>query len=125
MKCAKCKSQMDKIGYMGIEVDRCKSCFGMWFDVNELQDILKLKGGTAVDIGNEWEFKNSSQIEDYSCPEDGFKMIKMVDPKQSHVWYESCGHCKGIFLDATELKKLNERTLVSLFKSITAPERRI
>jgi len=35
MICPKCQNDMVAIEYEGVEVDRCKSCQGIWFDVGE------------------------------------------------------------------------------------------
>ncbi len=124
MKCPKCKSPFVKVHFEGIQVDRCMSCHGLWLDALELQDLLKKKGSEALDIGDQRDFDKTSRIEDYLCPKDGSRMIKMVDVKQGHVWYESCGVCYGIFLDATELKELKDKSLMDIIRTIRTPERK-
>ncbi|MDB5103554.1 MAG: hypothetical protein JWP91_1243 [Fibrobacteres bacterium] len=123
MKCPKCQSAFTKVDFEGIRIDRCLSCHGMWFDALELQDLLKKKGSEKLDIGDERDYGKTKRIEDYLCPKDGSRMIKMVDAKQHHVWYESCGVCYGIFLDATEFAELKERSLMDIIRSIRVPER--
>jgi Zn-finger nucleic acid-binding protein len=124
MLCPKCKSPFAKVHFEGIQVDRCVSCHGIWFDVLELQDLLKKKGSEALDIGDKGNWDKTSQIEDYACPKDGSRMIKMVDARQNHVWYESCGVCYGIFLDATEFSELKDKSLMDIIRSIKADQRR-
>ncbi|MDB5051383.1 MAG: hypothetical protein JWO30_4454 [Fibrobacteres bacterium] len=124
MKCPKCKSAFTKVDFEGIQIDRCLSCHGMWFDALELKDLLKKKGSEKLDIGDQRNFEKTSRIEDYVCPKDGSRMIKMVDVKQNHVWYESCGVCYGIFLDATEFAELKDHSLMDLIRSFRTPERK-
>jgi Zn-finger nucleic acid-binding protein len=124
MKCPKCKSAFTKVTYEGIQIERCLSCHGMWFDALELKDLLKKKGSEKIDIGDERNFQKTNAIENYLCPKDGSQMIKMVDARQNHVWYESCGTCYGIFLDATEFKDLKDKSLLDLVRSFRAPERK-
>lgn len=124
MKCPKCSGLFNKVLFLDTQVERCSSCNGLWFDVLELQDLLKKKGSDRIDVGDKSDFQKTNQIEDFRCPKDNSTMIKMVDAKQNHVWFESCGHCKGIFLDATEFKDLQENSLLDLLKSMLAAERK-
>lgn len=124
MQCPKCKGALAKVSYSGIQVDRCGSCRGLWFDALELQDLLKAKGSEKIDIGSPGDFARTSQVEDYRCPNDGNRMIKMVHHRQNHVWYESCNTCYGLFLDATEFSDLKESSVLDLVRSFGAPERR-
>lgn len=123
MKCPKCSGLFNKVLFLDTQVERCNSCNGLWFDALELQELLKKKGSERLDIGDKRNFEKTNQIEDFRCPKDNSTMIKMVDVKQGHVWYESCGHCKGIFLDATEFKDLKAKTFLDLFKSVMASAR--
>ena len=43
MKCPKCGSDMDEIEHLGIKVDRCKSCSGIFFDSGELEILLQVQ----------------------------------------------------------------------------------
>ena len=38
MTCPKCNGTMQTTKYQGIEVDRCASCGGLWFDLLEYKD---------------------------------------------------------------------------------------
>ncbi len=51
-------------------------------------------------------------------------MVRVVDPQQRHIWYETCGSCHGSFLDAGELLDLSELTIADFFKGFVAPERK-
>ncbi len=124
MKCPKCSGLFHKVLFQDTEVERCSSCNGLWFDALELPALLKKKGSERLDVGDKGDFQKTNQIEDFRCPKDGSTMIKMVDAKQGHIWYESCGHCKGIFLDATEFKDLKDTSVLDLFRTILMTERK-
>jgi Zn-finger nucleic acid-binding protein len=50
-------------------------------------------------------------------------MAKVVDPQQTHIWYETCSSCNGSYLDAGELRDLSSLTISDIFKRIAAPVR--
>ena len=124
MKCPKCGGLFNKVLFEDVQIERCNACNGLWFDAMELQDLLKKKGSERIDVGDNRDFEKTSQVEDFRCPKDGAKMLKMVDAKQGHVWYESCGTCKGIFMDATEFTDLKDKSLLDLISTIAAPQRK-
>lgn len=43
MRCPKCGMELIEIDYKGIQVDKCSSCDGIWFDAGELEAISKLE----------------------------------------------------------------------------------
>jgi len=51
-------------------------------------------------------------------------MIRMVDNKQPHIWYESCTICNGVFFDAGEFKDYKEHTFADFIKSFQKKERK-
>ena len=95
MICPKCSAEMETVQYHNIEVDRCTMCFGIWFDMLELEDLKAMKGSETIDIGSAAVGKKYNKIQDIKCPVCNAEMIKMVDKKQPHIWYESCSVCYG------------------------------
>lgn len=124
MNCPKCKSVMKTISFEGIEVDRCVTCKGIWFDNMEHEDLKKMKGSESIDTGDFATGDEYNKIDDIDCPKCNVKMIKLVDPKQSHIWYESCHICSGVFFDAGEFTDFKEETIGDFFKSWNTPERK-
>ncbi|MDH3615963.1 MAG: MFS transporter [Gammaproteobacteria bacterium] len=124
MRCPKCRADMEQIDVEGIEVDRCTICNGIWFDAGEM-DLLKNKqAAAAIDIGDAKTGKQSNAIDSYQCPRCSGAMIKVVDPRQTHIWYETCSSCHGSYLDAGELRDLSNVTIADFFKDLAAPERK-
>ncbi|MFN2564944.1 MAG: zf-TFIIB domain-containing protein [Gemmatimonadaceae bacterium] len=123
MNCPKCTSPMKGVSVGSVEVDRCTSCAGMWFDAFEDEAVKRARGATAVDTGNEITGKVKNQHGKISCPKCRTRTIRMVDREQPHIWYESCPVCYGKFFDAGEFKDVAEKGLKDLFRRWGAKER--
>lgn len=115
--CPKCHLKMDRINAKGVEVDRCVKCGGLWLDQGELDGLMKSKGGIkqvmeGLDSGPAAE-PNAKRhvISGVKCPRDTSRLITMVDLKQTHIQYEACTVCGGVFMDCGELKDLTQFTL--------------
>jgi len=123
MRCPKCRADMDQIKLDGAEIDRCSNCHGLWFDAGELEILRNRKAATAIDIGDPKKGKEQNAIDQYRCPRCGGHMNRLVDPKQTHIWYEECGSCHGSFFDAGEFADLATVSVSDVFKRFTTPER--
>lgn len=104
--------------YSEIEVDRCTNCQGIWFDSQEAQELKKMKGAESIDVGDASTGKKFDEIKTINCPKCQTQMTKMVDLKQSHIRYEKCPVCYGVWFDAGEFKDYKEENLSDVFKSI-------
>jgi len=114
---------MEQINYEGVEIDRCTICNGIWFDAGEVELLRNSKAAAAIDTGDADVGKQHNVIDRYRCPRCSGSMVRMVDPKQRHIWFETCSSCNGSFFDAGEFRDLSELTVSDLFRSLTAPER--
>jgi PAT family beta-lactamase induction signal transducer AmpG len=124
MRCPKCRADMQQIMFDDVEVDRCTVCHGLWFDDGELGKLRTKEAAAALDIGDIKTGKQHNQIEHYRCPRCAGPMHRLVDPKQTHIWYEQCGSCHGSFFDAGELTDLATVSVSDFFKRFVTPERR-
>ena len=43
MKCPKCGSNLNEVSVLGIKVDQCTQCHGIYFDKGELEILLEAK----------------------------------------------------------------------------------
>lgn len=91
----------------------------MYFDLGELNAVLgdavavkKLESG-AVDAP-----ADTDAVVKISCPRDGTGMIHLKHHRQTHVGYEQCYLCGGVFLDAGELDDLSSFTVVERIKQM-------
>jgi Zn-finger nucleic acid-binding protein len=48
----------------------------------------------------------------------------MVDNDQSHIWFESCSECYGVFFDAGELMDYKEKNILDFFRDLFTSERK-
>lgn len=124
MRCPKCRADMQPVKHEGVEVDRCGSCRGLWFDAGEIEALADAQAAVAVDIGDARVGKRLNSVDDYRCPRCGGTMARRVDPQQQHIWYESCTACDGSFFDAGEFRDLAQLTIADFFKRLVAPRRK-
>ena len=124
MRCPKCRTDMEQVEFDGVEIDRCKNCNGMWFDVGESDALKNIDAATAIDIGDSESGRQMNEIDRYRCPRCDGGMMRMVDPRQSDIWYEECTSCKGTFFDAGEFRDLSEQKISSFLKRLATPERK-
>lgn len=123
MKCPKCNSDFEQIHTPYADVERCLHCKGLWLDMLEHEDIREIAQG--VDIGDPELGKKYNVIDHIQCPVcANSKMLRMVDAKQPHIWFESCPTCYGRFYDAGELVDLSEYTIADFIKQFTVKARR-
>ncbi|MEL7449365.1 MAG: zf-TFIIB domain-containing protein [Pseudomonadota bacterium] len=124
MQCPKCGSDMEIVVHENVEIDRCTNCKGLWFDAGEIGPLLKPKLARAVDIGDADTGAHTNAIDRYPCPRCSGAMVRMVDARQSHIWYEKCASCGGTFFDAGEFRDLAKVSIADFFKTLSTPERR-
>ena len=122
LECPKCHNEMLRVVMPQGEIDRCTHCQGLWFDLLEEEDLKAV--AAEVDIGTAEQGAKFNAIDRIKCPVcPDSPMIRMVDPRQPHIWFESCTTCYGRFLDAGEFRDYAEVTLEDWFKQFSAPAR--
>ena len=124
MECPKCNSDMEKVTYENIQVDRCTNCKGIWFDMLEHEHLKAIENSQSIDIGEPKVGKEFNKIDKIDCPVCHTQMIRMVDSKQPHIRYEACTICYGVFFDAGEFKDYKEETILDFFRDLFAKERK-
>jgi Zn-finger nucleic acid-binding protein len=124
MTCPKCISPMVEVSFHGITVERCTSCQGLWFDEFKKEELEKLHGAEALDIGAAAVGRVFNKVDMIDCPHCGTRMIRMVDLKQPHIWFEHCKLCGGSFFDAGEFRDLKSHSLADFFRGLRVGERK-
>ncbi len=123
MKCPKCHSEMEAVKVKGGEVDRCASCKGLWFDLLEEEKFISQ--AKSIDTGDSTIGEATNTIDRINCPVcKNTPMIRMVDSRQHHIWFESCPSCFGRFYDAGEFRDLSSHTLLDIIRDVFTPERK-
>ena len=115
MNCPKCSAEFETVSFNDIEVDRCTGCKGLWFDMLEKDDLVKIKGSESIDIGDEQVGESYRDMQKIQCPKCSRPMLPMVDKDQFHIKYEACVDCFGTFFTAGEFRDLKERSVLERF----------
>ena len=122
MRCPKCRSCFESVHTRSGVVDRCTHCKGLWFDMLEhedLKDVARDVDTGRASLGAVW-----NTVDRINCPLcPNTPLLRMVDPQQPHIWFESCPHCFGRFYDAGEFRDFAELTLGDVFKRLFAKAR--
>lgn len=122
MQCPKCHASMEEVSTPEGSADRCTACKGLWFDMLEHEDLKSY--ARVIDTGDAGSAKDYNRIDRIDCPVcRGSRMIRMVDPQQPHIWFESCPTCYGRFFDAGEFRDLAEHTVRDFVRRLSAKAR--
>ena len=114
---------MEQVHTSFADVERCLSCKGLWLDLLKYEDLKDI--AEAVDIGDPELGKKLNKIDKINCPVcPNSRLLRMVDPDQPHIWFESCPSCYGRFYDAGELLDLSEYSISDFFKQFLVKERK-
>jgi Zn-finger nucleic acid-binding protein len=128
MSCPVCKIELSQIILHNVEIDYCLSCFGLWFEENELRLVKdnKDKNINWLDI-DLWQDETKFKISccQRFCPycrvslyelrygDSGIYPVKShktgISPKAklfNEVKIDVCNLCQGVWLDRGEFKKI-------------------
>lgn len=106
MKCPKCKSAtLSDFKIDDVTVDRCASCEGIWFDADELVQLL------AEDAAQVAALRRGSMHEVLDekrgvCPRDDGELLRVYSAIDKSVILDACPECRGIWLDGGEFDKM-------------------
>lgn len=104
-----------------LSLDRCFTCGGLWFNKGELDRYLA-DGLTVIDspsLGRAMDAEFDRK--DGPCPKCAVPLRKEPSPVASSVTLDACPQCGGIWLDSTEIDRLEQvsrRSGQSLWESI-------
>ena len=124
MNCPKCDGVMQKVSVEDIEVDCCGACEGVWFDLREHEHLKDIRGSEdRIDMGDPVKGDQMDAVRDIHCPRCGVKLVKLSMVDQTHIKYEQCATCGGVFLDAGEFTDFKHLTVVEKVKRLLVPFR--
>lgn len=99
-----CKGLLEELRFGDVELDRCASCRGIWFDVGELESYraARAKGsGPAPTPG----FEANHEAPPLRCPGCKSATLESGRTKGDHD-LRQCSVCGGIFVPRKTLSKL-------------------
>jgi len=123
LQCPKCRQPMERLSQPEADVHRCTNCRGLWFGMRG--DELLKERAEAIDIGDAATGARYNAVDHITCPvcRAQWQLVRMVDPQQPHIWFESCMNCYGRFYDAGEFRDFAEYGWQDFIKDLDAPER--
>ena len=100
MQCPRCDGPLEQIDHNGTIVDRCQTCYGLWFDMIEPEKLRKIKNVSALDIGTPNEEHIHDDLKVIDCPKCKTRMTRLVDNIDPNLTYRKCPVCYGVWFDA-------------------------
>ena len=89
---------------MGVEVDQCGNCGGVWLDSGEWTRMTRGRGKNAVTLS-----VVNRTVADLPCPRCG-KVLEMGSHSDdTEFMIDYCPNCRGAFFDRGELARLLTR----------------
>lgn len=97
--------EKEKVG--GITIDRCNACGRLWLDNGELEALLSHESTVEqADAGPFGRESGRTALGGRICPRDGRELLEIKHPQRPDVLIEVCPGCKGVLLDAGELRQI-------------------
>jgi Zn-finger nucleic acid-binding protein len=113
MKCARCDWQIREQTHLGVLVDRCAKCGGVWLDDGELPQLLRDPKFVVSEDNQKAALEQRqagiSEVEkkaDLRCPRCNQKTDAVNYDYSSGVILNRCAHGHGLWLDAGELERI-------------------
>jgi len=106
MNCPKCRTAtLVEFKVETIRVDRCSSCDGIWFDAQELSQLLVEDARQVAELRRG---ATREQLDDKRgrCPRDSAELLRIYSAIDRSVTLDACADCHGIWLDGGEFEKL-------------------
>ncbi len=106
MKCPKCHTETLAVFTIErVAVDRCTSCDGIWFDAEELVQLLSEDAVRVASLrrGGADEVLDGKKG---TCPRDATELMRVYSAVDRTVIIDACPDCRGIWLDGGEFQKL-------------------
>jgi Zn-finger nucleic acid-binding protein len=101
MQCPKCEQEMATVMCGDVEIDRCLSCQGIWFDKGEAEALAAGWVSTYIDSGDPGKGEEMDEVDDIDCPRCGSRMRRFFDIEGCQIQFEECD-THGRFFDAGE-----------------------
>lgn len=108
MKCPRCSADLNEFHSQDLKLARCFSCYGIWFDKNELKKVIDERDKDLAwmhfDLWREKE-KFGAVGGKKLCPKCKKAMAALKYDK-SEVEVDICVDCGGVWLDSGEFTKI-------------------
>jgi len=123
VECPKCPSvALGVESVEGIEIDRCPSCRGIWFDCLELEKLLEADPRPLLKEDARFEVLPGAEGPRISCPRCKTYLIKLNSRIRPGTVLDSCTICHGTWVDAGELARLTRTDFLGRLRSLFTEE---
>jgi ribosomal protein L37AE/L43A len=96
-----------------ITLHQCNECGGLFCKPDVLLEMKReWMSDIVLDSGDRRLGQQFNVLGDINCPECGVPMQKTYDRRQTHIWFESCSQCEGMYFDAGEFSDLKYDTFL-------------
>ena len=102
MKCPKCPGQLEPMTFGGVDLDRCRLCFGLWFDRGELEKFNPSDAEFPFTPGKIVPGKPTT----LRCPRCHGLLNETPYGPGVDFAVDRCADCHGLWLDADEISKV-------------------
>lgn len=119
LHCPHDHSRMEKVNVGGVVVDRCNACGRLWLDDGEMQRLLAHQATVQeADAGPFGRDSARAALGGRVCPRDQTTLLEFKHPQRTDVLIEFCPGCRGVLLDAGELRQINGQEASSWLKKV-------
>lgn len=105
MNCPACETALHRLTFQGLELDECRRCRGVWFDHQEIGQLLTLQRIPRRFLETAEQRTPLKRVEEGRrvCPrcEVGLELAEVEG-----VRLDTCPECRGFFADAGEIRRL-------------------
>ena len=95
---------MDVFHQLGVEIDQCNACGGVWLDRDEWKALTRSRGADAVELT-----VVNLRPTDFVCPRCTGKLEEGEHSSHADFVIEHCTRCGGGFFDRGEMYRLLAR----------------
>ena len=114
-RCGKCGGDFCAHLYMGMLLDLCLGCEGLWLDFGEVQRLLG-----EIALSGKYQLSRATESGDLdkvvgSCPQCRIGLKPYAVPNH-RVSFEVCPSCYGVWLDEDEISLFKNQDVVTWFR---------
>jgi rhomboid family protein len=103
MKCPHCPSELQPVILRHVQVGSCPSCKGLWFETSELAKFNHFDSDFPLYPDHSFD----GTLLKSRCPQcEQLRLSRIPYSPGSKLYVERCSGCKGVWLDAGEIKKV-------------------
>jgi membrane associated rhomboid family serine protease len=104
MKCPRCPVELEPITSGGVALDRCRLCFGLWFDRGELFKFNQFDSDFPLAPG----LPAQGTPTNLRCPRCRGLLRQTAYAPGASVLVDRCPKCEGVWLDSEDIVKVRK-----------------